>query len=242
MRIIAISIVGLVGLALIGCGNRAPGYTPAPREAVDPVKVDVADKTSLMPMRVGSQWIYSLEIRKMDGARVLDSGSGEVVYKVVKSEETNGTVRATLELSQGDKVVDRQRWTVSAAGVYQASVLYDNKDTPFLPTPQPIVMSPPTDGQKFTWKGTGITPAGSPGQMSFESTTELNQEVDTEIDRFSAVAIRTITKFKLNAKDGRAESNSWFTPGVGLVRYVQETAVGSQSTAVVLKLKSFSLR
>lgn len=225
---------------LAGCGSSGSNYKPTPVKPVDEVALKPGDEKSLFPVKEGNQWTYVGQTVTRVGGRQA-STDFEMVFKVVKvTPKGNGTV-ASIEVNTNlpNSKTDYQQWEVNDKGIYQLSV--GNPPVPFNP-PQPIALFPMEADRNFAWKGGGMTPGGKSGQSSLTSKILAPQEVDTASERYSAYGVETKGTFSVDKANGRVASFAFWTPGVGLVRYKQEIAVGENVAIQMLKLKAKTLR
>ena len=71
----------------------------------------------------------------------------------------------------------------------------------------------------------------------------IQQNVDTEQGSMSALFMQTEGSFKTSdAIDGKLIVNSWFTPGVGLIRFRQVVQVKTVTSSITLRLKSYNVK
>ena len=187
---------------------------------------------------VGNQWTYTVESQQNVNGKT-QTGKGEVTFKVVNVKPAGGGTQATLEVSSGGKVTDTQVWLQNDKGLYQVSVGKDK--SPYTPM-QPQIMFPVEAGKKYTWKGTGITPAAKTGTMTMKSEILGPQEVDTDMGPMSGIAIESFTSARVDNQTVTATSTTWWGPKKGLIRYRQASGFGNTQTIQILKLKSFSIK
>ncbi len=229
-----------LSLVLGGClHGGATGYERQPVAEIEPVKLSTGQDANLIPLDKGSIWNYSFESEQESNGKVGQGQGAILTYQVTESETANNSTHATFELLQEKTVIERQRWIEDTTGVYQVSV--GPKETAFS-TPQPVMMFPVKDHQTFEWRGTGICPDGNWGQIVAKSKVLGSQDVDTDVGRISAIAVETNVTFTVSGKAGSAISTTWFKPGVGIVRFKQETLGDKIKTISILRLKNYSLK
>jgi len=192
-----------------------------------------------MPLAVGNQWVYTYEQSGVAKNGRATSQRTEMIWKVVKAQPANGGVRATIEVSDGQGIMDRQEWESNPKGIFQVSSSL--KRVPYSP-PQPVIKFPVKEGSKHEWKGSGTLPINVFGTQNARSTVVGPQEVDTESGRVSAIAIETKSTFNASGKPGSTHSYAWFKPGVGLVRFTSRLAFGTTIASTSLKLKSSTIK
>ena len=240
MKVIPISF--LFGIFSIGCGssgtNSSPiGKTPEIKRA----KITTENQRSLLPLAEGNTWTYSLEATADIAGQPKKSASGTVEYRISKVFKDSPTsVRAIMDVYQGDKKTDEQEWGVDDKGISQISVKPTRQA---FSTRQIIIRFPVKDQDSYRWEGTGITAVGRPGSMRLAFKNDGTQDVDTEMGQMNAVFIQNVGSFKANDGTlGNEGVNSWYSPGVGLVRYRQEIRLKNVATVITLRLKSYNVK
>lgn len=228
------------GIALAGCGSAESEYKPTPSKPVEVVEVQPGEERSLFPLKEGNQWTYTGQTASRVQGRP-STTDFEMVFKVVKVVPRGNGSLADIEVSTNlpNSKVDYQRWEVNDKGIYQVTL--GNPPVAFSPA-QPIVLFPLTADRTFVWKGRGMTPAGQPGTSTLDGTILAPQVVDTANERVSAYGVESKGTFQAGDAKGQVESISYWTPGVGLVRYQQRIAVGQNAAVQTLRLKTKTLR
>jgi hypothetical protein len=217
-----------IPVALSGCGSGG-GYTAKPAKKVSDVSLKPGDEKSLMPFKVGNQWVYSIETNQ---------GSSEITLKVTDVQESGGVTLATLSTQVPGSPNSETKWRQDSTGLYQVS----NGSQVFDP-PQLLVAFPLTEGKEMKVKTTGPLPAGTgTGSMDIAIKYIGTQHVDTVGDRMSALAVESLTTW--NTPEGVAASRgvTWWVPNVGFVRQRQEIGMGQSRGVIVMKLKSHSFK
>lgn len=234
------SIVLASGLLVAGCGSGQGKYQPQPQKPLPPVAVKPGDEASLFPLKVGNQWTYSVESLTRIGTQT-GTGRTEMIFKVLQvTPGANGTIaKIEVKTTSPNAKPDTQIWEVNKSGIYQRSV--GNPPIPFVPV-QPVVMFPAEAGKKFSWKGTGLTAGGKLGTSTVESKTMPQQEVDGDGARYTAIGVDSRGTFSIGATKGMMASLSFWSPGVGLVRYRHEVAYENRVEVLTLKLKAKTVR
>ncbi|MCW5939626.1 MAG: hypothetical protein KF884_01125 [Fimbriimonadaceae bacterium] len=249
------TLLTLVALAVIGgCGSggATSGYKPKPVEPVKPVAVPAGQEASLFPVKVGAQWVFAGQ-----SSSVTPQGSTqnevEVVFKVVKVDETPEGKVATLEVSTDGVLGDRVQWRVGPKGVMNVSASRRNPETSQVTTvaynpPFQMLSFPLKAGEVNTVTTTGVRPGAPDGPMKVTTTNLGVQEVDTKgVGRVSAYSTQTVSEFTATNLKYTITSTSWWAPEKGLVRYLQEVSVnkaddnrqvGAQVVALRLRSKT----
>jgi hypothetical protein len=227
-------------LSLAGCGKSDPKTSAKPK--VPDLKITAENQRSLFPFAVGNTWSYAIEIVSEGKDRPKETRTGEIQYKVVRvSNDSSDSVRATLAVMQDGKQQDEQEWSCESKGIFQLSS--KSSKTPYSPK-QPVIRFPVKDQDEFKWEGTGITPIGKQGKMVYAFKNDgIQKNVDTEMESMPALFMQSAGTFK--ASDGTAGqlvSNSWFSPGVGLIRYRQVIGLKGVNSAITLRLKSYNVK
>lgn len=229
-----------MGLLAIGCGKKSENsYKPKAAPKIQPASVKPGEEAALFPFASGNQWVYEATAGAQANTGQQSGGAFELTFKITKVEEgANGKI-AFMSIIRDGKVASDQKWVVNSKGLYQASSKIGEGD--FQPM-QPQVMFPVTDGSEFSWSGVGPRPVGKPGPYKLNSKVLGPQEVDTGVGRLSAIAVESTGSWKDGNKQIQVATTSWWAPGIGLVRYVQNTNDGTIATAQTLKLKSHTLK
>lgn len=223
----------------MGCGITKRGYVPQPVEKPEPVALAKGQERSLMPLSRDSVWTYKLTTEIYRDGELVGSGDQIVTYVVLKSEKSGDRTTATLELRSGDKVIDRQEMYQDATGLFQTTVGI-NPIVKFSP-PQPILLSPVDEHKEFSYKGMGLKPDGKAGAFSSKSSIHESQSVDTDQGAFSAIPIETTINYgPESTKPGH--NVTFFRPGLGIVRFRQETSSGRQLVVTTLRLKNYAIK
>ncbi len=225
-RVIALIVVPV---ALAGCGS-SDGYTAKPAKKVADVSFKPGDEASLMPLKVGNQWVYTIESAQ---------GSSELTLKVsevkVEGDATNATMIATMSGSPSSPTA----WRVDKTGIYQVS---DGPNRTFDP-PQLLVAFPLELNKEHKRTTKGPHPFGETvGSMETMVKYVGPQDVDVDGDRIAAMAVESVTTWQSATGPAASRGMTWWTPGVGFVRQRQEVGVGQGRAVVVMKLKSHSFK
>lgn len=224
----------LLFLFAAGCRPATHAYVPTPPPKVEPAPTEVAGGAAVMPLAVGNRWTYSLRTEAYDGSKPLGRNEETVIYRV-KARYGKNDQDAYLTLEASGRTIDLQDWRTTDAGVYQLSS--GAKRTAYSP-PQPLILVPMTPGRRFEWKGRGAMPDSSIGQGSAKNEILPSQTVDTGMGPMSAIPVVS----RMSFAGGQSENTSWFRPGVGLVRFRQETVGKGRRVVLLLTLTSYALQ
>lgn len=223
-------------IILVGCAGSksADNYVPTPSPKIEPAKVAPGQEQTLFPFKVGNSWTYTIKTAIRIGDRATQ-GTQEATFKVTKVDVVNGETRATLDMSVGGKVRDRQVWTSNSKGIYQISLGM----TPVrkFSTPIPSIVFPVEPGKKFAWAGTD-----GKAKMAYNNEIVGPQEVDTEEKRLSAIAVDSKGTSTVGNVTEKTDRTIWFAPGIGMVRIREFSSSSKGSTDFQLVLKSSSIK
>lgn len=242
------SFLGLAGLIASGCGSGGSSYEPTPTKPASELTFQPGEELSMFPLAVGNQWTYSAETTQAVQGKGSGSGKFELTLKVVKVTPIEGGNRAEIEVvttqstqadSKAGSRTDRQVWDVTKKGIYQLSV--GTPAVPFEPS-QPNLLFPPDADRKFSYKGTGITPAGGKGTIQLDCRILPMQRVDTENESYPAIPVESKGTFQVGNTKGQMASMAYWAPKVGLVRFRQELLGANAMLALTLKLKAKTVR
>ena len=238
------SLIIVAGLTIFGCGkgsNATSGSKTSSVKAPEGVPVTVQNERTLFPFAEGNVWNYAIEIKTQIAGKPEQNAVGEIQYKMTKvTKESGDSVRATLAIMQGGKQSDAQEWICDSTGFYQVSAKA-TKVT--FSTKQPVIKFPVKDQETFRWEGTGLTPIGKQGSMRYAFKNDGTVPTDTEMGEMNAMFMESGGSFKTtDGIIGQIIVNSWFTPGVGLVRYKQEIGLKGGKSSITLRLKSYNVK
>lgn len=237
-----IKLVGLLALGLtagLGCNRPGSAYQPKPQPKVEVAATREGVNQNLLPLEEGNQWTYDLEITSLVKGRVQKAMPQEQTMRVTKVDKSPDAVRATIEITVGGKLVDRQTWLANSKGLYQTSV--GLKSAPFEPI-QPMVLFPVQTGKTFNWSGKGPLPGSQSGYSTQRNEIQGPQEVDTENGRVGALTIANSGDFTTARGKGKMQGTVWIAPGIGMVRTYLDVSQAGEAGHVMLKLKSHSLK
>lgn len=227
-NLIGILVCGSL-ILVAGCNKSETTAAVSAEPAVAPLDTSPGYEQRIMPFKVGNRWVYALETMRIRGGRRAEAAT-DVTYEVVKVDGSNATIEVT---NKDKKVVDRQVWRLNDKGLYQVSVSTNN--VAYDP-PQPVAMFPIQSNKTFNWSGRGVLPTGERGSMSSEATVREPMEVDTPAGRFNSIPIETTFKLSGGAV-GNGDSVTFFTPGIGIVRFRQTIKTDVETGNLTLKLK-----
>jgi hypothetical protein len=226
-----IPVLGLIAAA--GCSHAPTGYVPQPPPQVKQIDMSTLDESSLMPLQKGEVWGYKVDIVETTKAGSNSLGA-EASYKV-QDISTQGDVKhATMVFSirSSTQPPEVQQWTVSPKGIFQDSAGQQSKA---FSSPQPLLLFPIKDHKSFTWKGSGLCPDGSVGTMTVTAKVLDPEIVDTARGtRVSALPVEIHTDYASSSAKGQSRNTTWFQPGAGIVRYVQDFAAPDRKTHLVM--------
>ncbi|HLO99717.1 MAG TPA: hypothetical protein VK171_14080 [Fimbriimonas sp.] len=233
--------VGLI--AIVGCGDSKDVPAQAAVKKPEPKKMNLTadNQQTLYPLTEGSSWVYTMELERQLEGKQAERGQALLEYRVTKSFKESATAtRATVEVYRNDVMEDTQEWYKDNSGVYQVSV---GKDKRAYSPPQYIVKFPVKDQEEYTWKGTGTTPVGKRGELSYVFKCEGFMNADTDMGAMHSVFISSSGSFKAgDGQEGIIATNSWFAQDIGLIRYRQMVRIKGGQSTITLKLKSYTVK
>lgn len=234
------ALAAALGLVAAGCGNKAEGYKPVPLQKVELVSIQPGQEMSLFPLAEGNQWVYTVEAA-VQGPRGSGGDRGEVTLRVKTVRNVGDGKQASIDIVRNEEVQERTEWLVNSKGIYQLSS--GRAGIKFDP-PQLQFAFPYEKGKVFKWLGNGALPNGGQGKVDIVSRTIGPEECDTDMGRFSTIAVQSNYRWRdAKGMDFRMVGNSWWRPGVGLIRIRQEMVSPDGTTAVqLLRLKSSTLK
>lgn len=227
---------------LSGCnGGGASSVTPRP--PVEVATITVGEEAKLFPLVVGNQWVYesSTTIQSQAGSQTEEN---ELTFVVRTVNQQGDATRAVIDIKAGEELRDSTGWVVNQRGIHQSSAR--NLEAAFNP-PQLLLPFPYEQGRTFEFSGTGPFPFEGSGQFRSSGTVVGPQEVDTGMGPKSAIAVDGRTSWRGRdaaggTTDQTATSTTWWAPGIGLVRFVQDITGPGYRIRQVLRLKSHSLK
>ena len=241
--------LGLLSLTLSGCGNsgKTEEYKPKVQEKVTPVTIAPGQEADLFPIKADNKWVYEGETTQTTPQGTRTSKS-EVTFRVAEVADTADGKVATIEVTADGALSDRMKWRIGPTGIYQvAGSQRASKDGPlkeskFEPA-IPIVPFPVKAGSELIATSTGIRPGAGVGPFQSKTVVEGIQEVDTAMGRFSALSTSSESIYKEKGVSFRSATGVFWTPKVGIVRYLQEiVATNAEGKTIssnsVLRLKS----
>ena len=218
-----------VPLALLGCGQGG-GYSPQTAKKVADAAVKPGDEASLLPLKVGNQWVYTVET----GQR-----TGELTLKVVDVRTEGGATIATISSTLDNGSPSTSQFRVDSKGIYQLS---DGSGRNYS-RPMTLIAFPLEKGKDLKESVDGPRPfGGTSGPM--ESTIRYvgPQHADIVKDRIGALAVESVTTWQTDEGQAVSQGITWWTPGIGFVRQRQQFGVGQGGLTVLMKLKSHSFK
>ena len=222
-------VIVAVPLALFGCGQRE-GYSPERAKKVADAAVKPGDEASLFPLKLGNQWVYTIESNQ---------GTNELTLKVTDVHQEGGATIAALTITLDNDPPSVSRFKVDGNGIYQMS---DGKGRDYDP-PLLLVAFPLEPGRQTKESVTGPRPfGGTMGPMESTLAYLGPQHVDVVKDRIGALAVESIQTWQTEQGQAVSRGVTWWTPGVGFVRRRQEFGVGQDRGIVLIKHKSHSFK
>ncbi len=208
-----------------------------------PVEVTATNQLSLMPHTEGSTWTYAIEIEQQRAGTPPTKSVGEISYKIDAAKKRGDETHFLLGIYQDGKKKDEQMWSTGPKGIYQLSIGPQRRT--FDP-PQPVMIFPIKVGETFKWEGSSRAASGRRVRSKLEGVVVGSQTVDTVMGPADALLIQSQTLFDLTSSTGQkvqggTVTDSFFRPGVGIVRYRQTTRAASSAIATTLRLKSYKI-
>ena len=227
------TIIALAAACLAaGCG-KSGGYEPKPTLEITPAKFTPGEERSIMPLEVGNQWVFVMQTGNQ---------TRDITIEVVSVEVDGDGKTAVIEVNDGLGNVQPSTWHVDSTGVYQMTA----RDNEAYDPPQLLVPFPFETGREFTIEGTGPLPVAGVGPYKTEGKVLGPQEIDTAMGdsavRMSAIAVQSITTWETDEGKNVSRATTWWAPGIGFVRQMQEFSTPGGKGAVLLKLKSYSFK
>lgn len=225
------TLLFLIPLALaLGCG-KDDKYQPKKTQEVPVAKFAAGEEAKLVPLAVGNQWVYTM---------IRGGSKSELTLKVESIQQTPDGKEVTIDVTSNDPnlTVGAQKmvWRVTETGIYQVTT---GTDTVYDP-PQLLLPFPPGGKADFEHEGTGGRPLGGPGEYKSSTKVLGAQPIDTDNGRMSGFAIHSITSWESEEGPAVASTMTWWSPGIGFVRQIQEVRTSERTIKVLLKLKSHS--
>lgn len=208
------------------------------------VSITTANQDTLMPHSEGTTWTYTLDIqRQIPGTAPAASPPTDVVYKIDAAKKRGDETSFLLGIYREGKKSDEQMWSVGPKGIFQVSL--GSARRPFDP-PQPVVAFPVKVGEDFKWKGTTQAANGRRVASQLVGSVIGTQTVDIADGSADAMLFESVSNFDITAPNGQKAqaqtvTDSWFRPGVGIVRYRQTTRAGESVIVYTLRLKSYKI-
>ncbi|HXH62500.1 MAG TPA: hypothetical protein VNI20_14235 [Fimbriimonadaceae bacterium] len=213
-------------LLALGCG-RGSRYTAQKAKKITPVQFHAGDEAKLLPLKVGNQWVYTL---------IVGQQQTEVTLRVSNVTRTGGRTNATIESTVRGSKTEESEWVIDSNGIFQSAARKDARYDP----PQPIVPFPVEMDREKTVTTVGPLTSGGTGKQSVTVEYLGPQEVDTDMGRMSALAMKSTTTWTADGNSDSMHSIAWWVPGIGFVRQRQEITTARGTGVVLMKLKSYS--
>lgn len=250
MKVFQTILVSMAAVALVGCGSGSGTYKPTPVKAPEIAQLKPGDENIIWPLVKGNTWTYEVSTSQSTGGPQTSTNE-TVVFEVdrIIPKSTGGyiaNVKTTVQSTEAKMV---QQWEWTPKGLFQRWM--GKRDQSFKPA-QPAVMFPIKVGDTFRWKGYGPTLISIRGLFNVNSKVLGMQLVDTSMGTMSALCVEQTGTFKTRdlkglPLTGQINTTSYWTPGVGLVRFNQRTRLtdnkGNQLSATqTIRIKSYVVK
>ncbi len=244
MKSLSLSIVALSLGLVAGCGSSGGSSASANQAPAAPklptVELTASNQREIFPFKEGNSWVFTVEAEQAAAGQQARSSNAEMEYRVTKVWEDGGLTHATLSIFQNGQKKDEQEWAVDDKGLYQISVHATKKA--FSPKLMEVKF-PVKDQEDFKYSGTGLTPIGKMGKLTYAFKNDGIMAADTDMGAAKSIFIESVGTFEADGgAKGRIAVNQWFAPGIGLVRLKQIVILGQASTSVTLRLKSYNVK
>lgn len=242
----------LAAIGLVGCGNskkEAQKGTGAPTP-VKSTEIAAGQEETLIPLEKGNTWVFEVDA-SAQGPGGSQQNRTEVTFRITKVEDKPDGKYAYVDIfNDKDVKIEAIVWRLNDKGLVEMSdVRYKDKDdkSPAIPNnpPLPTILFPVDKGTEGKLQVTGLRPDGSKGPANVRVWSEGMQEIDTDIGRFSALAVTSETNYTANKMEHAFGKKTWWVPEVGLARMVMSLTVTApdgrqlrQSSTLRLKSKS----
>lgn len=228
-------------LVLVGCKVGESHYVPEPPPALQKVSIAPGKEGDLFPLVTNSQWIYKLTDQLYKNERLQSETTKTYTFALTDVKETPDGTKATMTLTPEDGAPSYQIWLSNDKGLFELSQGPTLDRLVEFKPPQPVFYKPIDTSKSSDWTGTGITPNGAMGKMTAMIRSLASQTVDTDLGQFSSIPVETTVAFTSTRK-GVSKNTAFFSLGVGLVRYRQETAIGADRLVSTLVLSKYSVK
>lgn len=227
-------------MLVVGCQGSSSGYKPTPETAPAKATLQAGNEKDLFPLNVGNYWTYTVNGIRSDGIQSGNVPASETKATVTAAEPVADGVQATVVNTTNDKVTDQQIWLVNSKGIYQVG--YGTKGAKFSP-PQPVVLFPVKPHTTFTWTGTHPGLNGVQVGAKVTNTVLDFQDVDTDNGKYSALPVESVsTETVPGSPPVESRSTIYFSPGVGIVRYITSRPIKDKSGKVFMATDSLKLK
>ncbi|MCC6403441.1 MAG: hypothetical protein IT207_05475 [Fimbriimonadaceae bacterium] len=241
-----------VALSLVGCGG-SKGKSQAGTAGPTPVKtteVAAGQEKSLIPLAKGNTWVFEVDA-SVQGPGGNQQNKTEATFRVVKVEDKPDGQYAYVDIfNEKDVKIESIVWRLNEKGLFELSDVRfkdGNDKVPVIPNspPLPSILFPIVAEKESKLTVTGLRPDGSKGPANVKVWNEGMQEIDTEIGRFTALAVTAETNYTSKNMTYAFGKKTWWVPDVGLARMVMSLTVTApdgrqlrQSSTLRLKSKS----
>ena len=239
-----ICVVGVsLALSVAGCGKSGSSeYKPVAPKEPETVTVSPGQESILFPTTVGNRWTYdSVSEAVAPNGMIRTPATITLEVKANTPADANGIARATVEVSKGEVLQDRQIWAFKSDGVFQEQI---GLDKPQKPDPMQLTIPFPLEKDKpVAWKGKAMGATGTVVDIDQEVINKGPEDVDTIVGMLNAYRVETTQRFKVKENDVTVTNIAWWAPKIGLVRYKQEVKVGARKLQMqTLMLKQYTVK
>lgn len=228
-------------LTLVGCGNSggASNYKPKPPSKIESAEVQPGQEATLLPLAVGTQWVYTTAVRVTQKDGQSGSTTGELTFRVTAVRDVPGGKEGDIDIINNEgKLAEKQSWRVDASGITQTAG--GDKGQKFDP-PLASVLFPVKLEETFSWKGIGPFPGGMAKTATSKSKVLGYEELDTDMGRMQGLAVESRMSWTAaDGKKGQSYGTTWWRPNYGFVRFRQEIQIGDLTAVQMFRLKSYT--
>lgn len=240
-------VVAASAIFIFGCGPTA-GSKGNEEGATKVVRQEAKTPEDYWPLAEGNSWTYDVEESIESAASGASGARSLVTLKVAGIKQTDSGKEAEITVyDEKLQAISRLRIAAGEKGLLQVGITSKGKQHTYSP-PIPLLPYPFESGAQVEWTGVGPMPyTFEPG--NFTTTVEVvgKRDVDTADQRYEAVGVRTITTLTVDGTEINAEQNAFYSPGVGLVRSVDNVSAARDGKLVgtmrkVMVIRSHTLK
>lgn len=238
-------IPALIVMCAIGCGPSSSGSSgnKGNDEATDKPKTAVKTGDEYWPLKEGNAWTYEI-VQQLRGGKVGgDSTRATITFKVRKVTESNGEKIAEVALLDVDlREQAILTFVANDKGLFQRGIRSAKTNVPISPD-VPLALVAPDKSKPAQWEGTGPQPyVNKVGKFALSLEYGGTMEVDAMQDRYPCEVFTSKTEIKSGKQVINYRQDSYFAPGIGLVRSVEESQVTDDGRPFGLVTKTTTLR